>query len=50
MSNSILGASKVCTWGTYCKNSERQGYEMRVQSRSAKKVIVVFGFIHVKMA
>jgi hypothetical protein len=29
--------------------SEGQGYETRVQSRSVKKVILVFGFIHVKM-
>jgi len=29
--------------------SERQGYETRVQSRSVKKVILVFGFINVKV-
>jgi hypothetical protein len=29
--------------------SERQGYETRVQSRSVKKVTLVFDFIHVKM-
>jgi hypothetical protein len=49
MSNLTPGASKYVPGGLNVKTvSERLGYEMRVQSKSVKKVMLVFGFIHVK--